>query len=41
MAIYDDWNNALLAYFVGGVPRGTQIFLSVDDDLLRQIGYKL
>jgi hypothetical protein len=41
MATYDDWNNALLAYFVGGVPRGIQIFLSVDDDLLRQIGRDL
>ncbi|MDQ2808443.1 MAG: hypothetical protein M3Z04_16270 [Chloroflexota bacterium] len=41
MAAYGDWNNALLAYFVAGVPRGTQIFLSVDDDLLRQVGCDL
>jgi hypothetical protein len=35
---YHDWNQALLTYFTEGLPRGTAVFLSVDDDALRVAG---
>lgn len=38
MASYKDWNQALVSYFTSGVPRGTKIYLSVDDDVLERIG---
>ncbi len=38
MASYRDWNQALVSYFTSGVPRGTKIYLSVDDELLERIG---
>ncbi len=38
MASYRDWNQGLVSYFTSGVPRGTKIYLSVDDDVLERIG---
>jgi hypothetical protein len=38
MASYDEWNQALLSYFVEGIPRSAAIYLSVDDDVLAQVG---
>lgn len=38
MASYDEWNQALLSYFTKGIQRGSSVFLSVDDDVLDQIG---
>ena len=38
MASYTNWNQALVSYFTSGVPRGTKIYLSVDDDILERIG---
>ncbi|KZL51179.1 hypothetical protein A2T98_03645 [Nodularia spumigena CENA596] len=39
MATYTDWNQALISYFISGVPRGTKIYLSVDEDVIEHIGY--
>lgn len=41
MASYDEWNHALLSYFTEGIQRGTSVFLSVDEDVLYQIGHNL
>jgi len=38
MASYTEWNQALVSYFTSGVPRGTKIYLSVNDDVLDRIG---
>ncbi len=38
MANYKEWNEAIIAYFLQGVPRGSKIYLNVDDDLLEYIG---
>jgi len=38
---YDAWNHALIAYFTGSVQRGTTVFLSVDDEIIAQIGRHL
>jgi hypothetical protein len=38
MATYEDWNRALISYFTTGVPRGTKVHLSVDDDLINNLG---
>ncbi|MGB3188128.1 MAG: hypothetical protein WBB43_01710 [Limnoraphis sp.] len=38
MASYTEWNEAIIAYFLQGVPRGSKIYLNVDDDLLEYIG---
>lgn len=38
MPNYREWNRALLSYFTTGVPRGTKVYLSVDDDILERIG---
>lgn len=29
---YDIWNDKLITYFTAGIPRGTRVFLSIDDD---------
>jgi hypothetical protein len=39
MATYTDWNQALINYFINGVPRGTKVYLSVDEDIIEYIGY--
>lgn len=39
MASYTDWNQALISYFISGVPRGVKIYLSVDEDVIEHIGY--
>ena len=41
VATYEDWNQALKRYFTEGVPGGTRIFLSIDDDVLIEIGGNL
>ena len=38
MATYRNWNQALISYFISGVPRGTRVYLSVDDDLINNLG---
>lgn len=38
MASYRDWNQALVSYFTSGIPLGTKVYLSVDDDVLDRIG---
>ncbi|MEG4396739.1 hypothetical protein [Microcoleus sp. BROC3] len=38
MASYREWNQALVSYFTSGVPRGTKLYVSVDDDVLERIG---
>lgn len=38
MANYKDWNQGLVFYFTSGVPRGTRVYLSVDDEVLERIG---
>jgi len=38
MANYTEWNQALISYFLKGVPRGSKIYLSVDDDVLDRMG---
>lgn len=35
---YVEWNQALVAYLLSGIPHGSKIFLSVDDDVLEVIG---
>ena len=35
---YEEWNQALGDYFLRGVPRGSKIYLSVDDDVLEYLG---
>lgn len=37
MATYDEWNFALLSYFTEGVPSGSGVFLSVDDDVIADV----
>lgn len=37
MSDYAAWNEALLAYFTQGLPRGAAIFLAVDDAVLVQV----
>jgi hypothetical protein len=37
-ANYSQWNQALISYFTTGIPQGSQIYLSVDDDVLESIG---
>lgn len=39
MASYKEWNRALVSFLIKGTPLGTKIYLSVDDDLINEIGY--
>lgn len=39
MATYSEWNKAIIEYFVGGLPAGAPVYLSVDDDALRDLGH--
>jgi len=36
--VYSQWNQAVISYFTTGIPQGSQIYLSVDDDVLENIG---
>ncbi len=36
--VYSQWNQAVISYFTTGMPQGSQIYLSVDDDVLENIG---
>jgi hypothetical protein len=38
MADYESWNAAIASYFVSGVPRGSRVYLSIDDEALNYIG---
>jgi len=38
MTNYTDWNTAIAHYFTQNVPKGTKIYLSLDDDILVKIG---
>jgi hypothetical protein len=38
MVSYDQWNHAILSYFVEGVQRGSGVFLSIDEDVIQLIG---
>jgi hypothetical protein len=38
MASYDEWNRAIISYFVGSSPLGSTIYLSIDDDAIVDIG---
>jgi len=38
---YINWNQALVSYFTTGMAQGSQIYLSVDDDVLESIGQNL
>jgi hypothetical protein len=38
MASYEDWNTAIASYFLSGVPRGSRVYLGVDDEALNYIG---
>lgn len=39
MASYGDWNQALVSSFLKGVPRGSKIYLSIDEDLINEVGH--
>ena len=41
MANYTEWNKAIAEYFVNGVPSGSIIYLSVDAEVLMDIGTRL
>jgi hypothetical protein len=38
MANYQQWNQAIASYFTSGIPRGTRVHRSVDDDICDRIG---
>lgn len=38
MTVYDEWNNALIDYLTAGIPRGSTVFLDINDDILEAIG---
>jgi hypothetical protein len=38
---YDQWNDALITYFTADVPRGTRVFLSIDEDGIAAIKHQL
>lgn len=40
MASYNEWNKAITEYFVGGLPAGEVVYLSVDSDALNDIGHR-
>jgi len=41
MTSYVDWNRALAEHVVTGLPRGSAVYLSVDDDMLERIGHEV
>lgn len=38
MATYDEWNKAIAEYFSNGLPIGTPVYLSVDEEAIEDIG---
>lgn len=40
MATYGEWNKAIVEYFVGGLPAGATVYLSVDEDAILDIGHR-
>lgn len=41
MPTYDEWNDALIGYLTHGVPRGAEVFLDINDDILEDIGWRV
>src|SRR5688572_7286584 len=41
MATYEQWNEALLSYVISGVPRGSRVYIAIDDDAIEFIGSQL
>ncbi|MEN8218592.1 MAG: hypothetical protein ABFS56_19935 [Pseudomonadota bacterium] len=41
MTSYNQWNQALTSYFISGMPQGSQISLSLDDEVLECFGQNL
>jgi hypothetical protein len=37
---YHEWNRAIAGYFISGLPAGTPVYLSVDEDALEDIGQR-
>ncbi|MBL8049626.1 MAG: hypothetical protein JNM46_00250 [Anaerolineales bacterium] len=37
MASYEEWNEALLKYVISGMPRGSRIYLAIDDEAINFI----
>ena len=40
MPNYNQWNEAIIEYFVGGLPAGATVYLSFDNDALLDIGHR-
>ncbi|MCA1567585.1 MAG: hypothetical protein LC803_18435 [Acidobacteria bacterium] len=40
MATYSEWNKAIIEYFVSGLPEGSTVYLSIDEDALLDIGQR-
>lgn len=38
---YSQWNHSLLLYLLEGLPRGSQVYLSIDNDVLKQVARDL
>src|SRR5688572_25723409 len=38
MPTYAEWNQKLLEYITSGLPRGSRVYLSIDDEALQTIG---
>lgn len=38
MPAYDEWNDALISYLTASMPRGSAVFLDINDDILEDIG---
>ncbi len=38
MATYEEWNKAIAEYFVSGLPSGATVYLSVEEEVLMEIG---
>ena len=41
MPSYSQWNRGLLLYLLEGLPRGSQVYLSIDNDVLKQVARDL
>lgn len=37
---YQQWNNAIIQYFTVGLPAGVSVYLSIDEDVLEDIGQR-
>lgn len=41
MATYDQWNEHLLNYITSGIPRGTRVYVAIDDEVIEYIASQL